>query len=83
MEGAAIHNWVIIIYNMRIIVCRWMDIVALPILPRKQHSLQYFFFRVEMRSQVSPTTDHHRPVQVDCRAQEAAISREKRLKGKM
>ena len=47
MEGAAIHNWVIIIYNMRIIVCRWMDIVALPILPRKQHSLQYFFFRVK------------------------------------
>ena len=83
MEGAAIHNWVIIIYNMRIIVCRWMDIVALPILPRKQHSLQYFFFRVKRDLRFPPTTDHHRLVEVDCRAQEAAISREKRLKGKM
>ena len=31
MAGSVdIHNWPIIIHNMRIIVCPWIDIVALP-----------------------------------------------------
>ena len=30
MKAGATHNWLIIIHNMRIIVCHWVDIVALP-----------------------------------------------------